>query len=39
MSGESYDPKRSTVQEDKLAEFVNLQLTGDLREVGVVKNN
>mmetsp|Transcript_14373 Transcript_14373/g.23788 ORF Transcript_14373/g.23788 Transcript_14373/m.23788 type:complete len:114 (-) Transcript_14373:193-534(-) len=29
----SFDPKRSTVQDDKLAEFVNLQLSGDLTEI------
>jgi hypothetical protein len=33
MSGQTFDPKRSTVQDDKLAEFVNLQLSGDLKEV------
>ena len=30
---DSYDPKRSTVQDDKLAEFISLEITGDLREV------
>ena len=33
MSGEGYDPKRSTVQDDKLADFISLNLSGDLTEV------
>jgi hypothetical protein len=33
MSGDGYDPKRSTVQDDKLSEFLGLTLSGDLREV------
>ena len=30
---EGYDPKRSTINDDKLAEFIRAPITGDLKEI------